>query len=157
MSSIILKEEQIELGNKLLKEYKLITDKEQKPNLANLVENFSREVNKNLHSLNEIEDFCKIFLNNTLLHQARFLSTSMTKKAVTSHVGVIEWEKIYIPQNTQGAFIESYCIERSKEAEFLIQKGAKLLVTNASYKYNDKGNIIWVLESDLISNNIDIE
>ena len=57
----------------------------------------------------------------------------MTKESLESHEGVICWEELTVKKETHGSFIESYCVERSKEAEFLVQSGCNILIKSARY------------------------
>lgn len=110
-------------------------------NLQNIVEKFTQEIIKGTKTDIEIKDFILTNLLGQNLHQRRFLSTSMTKEALENHDGVICWEELTVKKGTHGSFIESYCVERSKEAEFLVQKEANILIKSARFE-----NGIWFLK-----------
>ena len=77
----------------------------------------------------------------------------MTKKATNKYADKILWE-IKVPASTKGASIESFNVERMKEAEFLLQRGSDLLIKNA--KFNPKKRI-WEIDAVMDQININID
>ena len=108
--------------------------------LGEIVEKFTEEYMTGKYSEEEKEKFIEEYLAFETLKQRRFLSTSMTPEGSKEHQGVIYWEELVIPKGTQGAFIEGFCVDKPKEAEFLIQSDTKILITHARFE-----NGIWIL------------
>ena len=105
--------------------------------LGEIVEKFTQKI---IDEKISEKKFVNKYLAGVTLKQNRFLSTSMTKEGSKEHQGVIFWEELVIPKGTQGAFIEGFCVDKPKEAEFLIQAGSKILISHARYE-----NGLWIM------------
>ena len=108
--------------------------------LGEIVKKFTEEYKTGKYSEEEKENFIEKYLAFETLKQKRFLSTSMTPEGSKEHQGVIYWEELVIPKGTQGAFIEGFCVDKPKEAEFLIQSDTEILITHARFE-----NGMWIL------------
>ncbi len=108
--------------------------------LGEIVKKFTEEYKTGKYSEEEKENFIERYLAFETLKQKRFLSTSMTPEGSKEHQGVIYWEELVIPKGTQGAFIEGFCVDKPKEAEFLIQSDTEILITHARFE-----NGMWIL------------
>ena len=116
-------------------------------NLGDEIENLTQKIEADLSMNNYNENEILNFIENNLVaqwcNQARFMSTAMTQKATDKYAQKILW-KIKVPAGTKGASIESFNIEREAEAEFLLQRGSRIKIVDATY--NKKRNI-WELEA----------
>ena len=116
--------------------------------LVNKILEFTQKIEAGKASEDEIKEFAEKNFKNLQLHQRRFISSGMTKEAVLPYQKVIAWEEIVVPKGTKGAFIEPYCVERAKEAEFLMMDKMKIKITDAEYKIHN-GKMKWVCKGEI--------
>ncbi|MDO5306198.1 MAG: hypothetical protein Q4E83_00390 [bacterium] len=135
LSNIKYNNQNIDLA-KLIKSYSLI---------------FKDMYNKKTYNQKAVNDFVKKYLLGQKIEQQRFLSVGMTESAIKNYAKAIKWN-ILIPKGTKGASIESFNIERLKEAEFLCQRNSVLVIQNAQYSPKKD---LWIINAKLEQNPID--
>lgn len=114
--------------------------------LKEVLEEFTRRIENNLLTQQEIDNFINNFLVMKIPNQQRFMSTAIEPSAVENYAKKVFWE-INVPAKTKASFIEGYNVERESEAELLIQMGSKLLIKDAKYDFNKKR---WEIYADLM-------
>lgn len=123
--------------------------------LAKLIKSYSLifkdMYNKKTYNQKAVNDFVKKYLLGQKIEQQRFLSVGMTESAIKNYAKAIKWN-ILIPKGTKGASIESFNIERLKEAEFLCQRNSVLVIQNAQYSPKKD---LWIINAKLEQNPID--
>lgn len=96
-------------------------------------------------SINYANKLVNTLIVGTKIKQSRFLSTAMQQKATEQYAKKVFW-KIKVPSGTKGASIESFNIERTAEAEFLMQRGSSFKINNITYNKRRK---IWEFEAEI--------
>ena len=99
--------------------------------------------NYNAAEVKRIEDLFSSNGNAIEITQDRFLSTAMFEEPIQNFAECIKWN-LTIPPGTSGTSIEGFNIERLAEAEFLINKGSKLIITGAKY---DPEKSLWIFDA----------
>ena len=116
-----------------------------KTTLDKLLEPYTDEIKKGLHSQNEIDEFIDKFLINRKTTQKRFLSTGLARKAGEEYAKKLLWN-IKVPKGTNASMIEGYNVERKAEYELLIQRNSILKIKKAIF---DPINKRWEMWADL--------
>jgi len=110
---------------------------EQKVNLAEIMSVFTDALHvsfqNNKFNKEVIDKFVSKYLIDCPVPQPCFMSTAMVKSSAQNFAKKIFWT-IKVPRGIKGTSIESFNIERKREAEFLGQRDGRFVIKNAIYK-----------------------
>ena len=120
----------------------VVLDEKRNITLKDVLEDFTEKIEAKKCSEKYIENFIDKFLSGKEIIQNRFMSTAIEPNAIKRYAKKVKWV-INVPKKTKASMIESYNVERASEAELLIQKGSKLLITDAKYDFHKNRWKIW--------------